>query len=183
MFDLSTFSSRDFDRGASRVKEGLWIICSNLLFRTKWPMPSALRCFFLRLFGAKIGRAVVIRSGVHITFPWRLTIGNHVWIGEDVRILNLADVTIGSNVCISQQAFLCTGNHDYKKPTFDLITKPIEIADSVWIAARAFIAPGVKIDANNIIRAGSVVTKSLEPGSKPDSNVMTQRSEVAESIL
>jgi putative colanic acid biosynthesis acetyltransferase WcaF len=181
--DLSTFSSRDFDRGASRLKEGLWILCSNLFFRTNWPMPSALRCFILRFFGATIGQDVVIRSGVHITFPWRLKVGNHVWIGEQVRILNLARVTIGSNVCISQQAFLCTGNHDYKKPSFDLITKPIEIADSVWIAARAFIAPGVKIGENNIIRAGSVVTKDLESNSEMGLNAKAQRSEAAAPVF
>ena len=103
--DLSRFQNHAFHRGASTAKEALWYLVRSLVFRTSLPIPSRLRCACLRAFGAKVGRGVVIRSGVHITFPWRLTIGDHAWIGEDVFILSLAEVVIESNVCVSQRAF------------------------------------------------------------------------------
>jgi len=159
--DLSAYSVRDFDRGAARWIEGLWILVRNLFFLSAWPFPSALRVMLLRKFGAEIGHGVVIRSRVNITFPWRLKIGDHVWIGEEVCILSLAPVTIGSNVCISQRAFLCTGSHDFGKPTFDLKTAPITIGDGCWIAAQSFIAPGVTFGAGSVAGAGSVVLKPV----------------------
>ena len=110
-------------------------------FDTSLPWPSAFRCALLTLFGAGVGRGVVIRGKVNITFPWRLRVGDNVWIGEEVHILSLANVVIEDSVCISQRAFLCTGSHDYTKATFDLITKPITVRAGAWVAAQAFIGP------------------------------------------
>lgn len=110
----------------------------------------------MRCFGAKVGTGVVIRSRVNITFPWKLEIGDHVWIGDEVLVLSLDRVVIGSNVCISQRAFLCTGSHDFRKATFDLITEPIEIGDGCWIAACAFIGPGAVVPAGTMVKAGEV---------------------------
>ena len=112
----------------------------------------------LRLFGAKVGSGVVIRSRTNISFPWRLQIGDHVWIGEEVMILALAPVTIASHCCISQRAFLCTGSHDFDKPSFDLITKPISIGESSWIAACAFVGPDTDIAPGTFVKANSVVS-------------------------
>lgn len=162
-FDLSQFSSRGFDRGASRVTECAWIVVRCLLFLSPWPLPSALRCAALRMFGAKIGRGVVIRSRVNIWFPWRLSVGDHVWIGEEVFILNLAPVTIGRSSCISQRAFLCTGSHDFRSRDFALITKPIDVESSSWIAAQAFVAPGVRVGEGSVVSAGSVVLEDVPP--------------------
>lgn len=127
------------------------------------PWPSALRIAILRIFGARIGARVVIRSQVNITFPWRVEIGDDVWLGEEVLILSLAPVTIGSNVCISQRAFLCTGSHDFRATHFDLITKPITIRSGSWVAAQAFIAPGVEIGEGSMVAAGSVVLENVPP--------------------
>ena len=99
---------------------------------------------------------MVIRSRVNITFPWKLEIGDNVWIGDEVLILSLKQVTIGSNVCISQRAFLCTGSHDFGKETFDLITRPIVIGDGCWIAACAFIGPGAEVPAGTMVKACEV---------------------------
>jgi putative colanic acid biosynthesis acetyltransferase WcaF len=160
---LDRYDNSAFDRGAGRIKEGLWVLCKCAFFLTPFPWPSALRTALLRLFGAKLGLGVVVRSGANITFPWRFTAGDHVWIGEDVLVLSLAPVTLGSNVCLSQRAFLCSGSHAWRRETFDLRTRPIVVGDSVWIAAHAFVGAGVSIGNGSVVSAGTVVTESV-PG-------------------
>jgi len=161
MMNLKVFQNSEFDRGAGKWVEVAWYICRSLLFASWFPVPSGLKTACLRWFGAKIGRGVVIRSRVNITFPWKLTIGDHAWIGDEVFILSLDHVTIGSNVCISQRAFLCTGSHEFSKPTFDLITRPIVIEDGCWIGAQSFIGPGVRFGVSSRSLAGSVVIQEV----------------------
>jgi putative colanic acid biosynthesis acetyltransferase WcaF len=155
VIDLTKFKNASFSRGAPRWKELLWWLFRSLLFAPWFPIPSPIKVAVLRLFGATVGTGVVIRSRVNITFPWRVKIGDHVWIGDEVTILSLDQVKIGSNVCISQRAFLCTGNHDFGKVTFDLITQPIEIGDSCWIAACAFVGPGAVLPPSTLVKAGT----------------------------
>ena len=157
MIDLSRYDNASFDRGAPLWKEGLWWVVRSLLFAPWFPVPSRLKVAALRAFGAKVGHGVVIRSRVNVTFPWRLEIGDHVWIGDEVIILSLDRVVIGSQVCLSQRAFLCTGSHDFSKETFDLVTRPISIGDHCWIAAQCFVAPGVNLAPGTRCRAGAVV--------------------------
>jgi putative colanic acid biosynthesis acetyltransferase WcaF len=159
--DLSRYTPGQFDRGAGVVKEGLWLIVSLILFRLCPFSFSALKRVMLRMFGASIGRNVIIKPQVKITFPWKLTVGDHVWLGEECWLLNLEHMVIGSNVCISQRAFLCTGSHDYKQTTFDLITRPIKLEDGVWIGAGCWVGPGVTAESHSILTAGSVATKNL----------------------
>lgn len=158
---LDRYDNSDFSRGASKIKEGLWWVVRSLLFAPWFPIPSFLKRAALRLFGAKVGKGVVIRSRVNITFPWKLTIGDHVWIGDEVLILSLASVTIGSHVCISQRAFLCTGSHRFSSENFDLVTEPISIGEGSWIAANVFICPGVTLAPGTQCKAGAVVSKSV----------------------
>jgi putative colanic acid biosynthesis acetyltransferase WcaF len=162
---LDLYDNSDFSRGAGRLKESLWILGKCLFFLNPFPWPSPLRVFLLRRFGARLGENVVIRSGVNISFPWRFTAGNHVWLGEDVAILSLAPVTLGSHICISQKAFLCTGSHAWKKETFNLITLPITVEDQVWIAAQTFIGPGIRLGQGSVVAAGTVLLKDLPPNS------------------
>lgn len=157
MIDLAGYTTGGFQRGASPLKEAAWWAVRALFFQTLVPWPSGLRVALLRLFGARIGQGVVIRSHVNITFPWRFSAGDHVWIGDEVLILTLAQVTIESNCCISQRAFICTGSHDFSTPAFSLQTKPIIIHAGTWVAAAAFIAPGVQIGPGSMVAAGSVV--------------------------
>ncbi len=110
---------------------------------------------------AKLGRGLVIKPRVWIKYPWRLVVGNHCWIGQGVGIDNLVDVRIGSHVCLSQQVYLCTGSHDYRRRSFDLITQPIEIGDGAWLGVRALVLPGVTVGANAIAAGGSVVVKDV----------------------
>jgi putative colanic acid biosynthesis acetyltransferase WcaF len=160
--ELSSFSSGQFDRGAGVVKESLWLLVSLFLFRLCPVSLSAVKRTTLRAFGAKIGRGVLIKPQVKITFPWKLEVGDHVWLGEECWLMNLEKIVIQSNVCISQRAFLCTGSHNYKLSTFDLITKPISVGEGAWIGAGAWIGPGVKVGDEAVLSACSVATKNLE---------------------
>src|ERR1019366_4208139 len=150
MVDLSTFFTGDFNRGASRFKELRWLVVSQLLFQLCPLKLSALKATVLRWFGASVGRGVVIKPEVKITFPWKLTLGDHVWLGEECWLLNLAAISIEENACISQRAFLCTGNHDYTSPVFELITKPIQVERGAWIGAAAFVGPGVTVGSHAV---------------------------------
>jgi putative colanic acid biosynthesis acetyltransferase WcaF len=161
--DLSRYDNRDFQRGAPRWKEALWLAMRCIFLQNPLPWPSAIRVALLRAFGSRIGAGVVVRANVNISFPWRLSVGDYVWIGEDVGILSLATVTIESNVCLSQRAYLCTGSHDYQREDFQLITRPIMVRAGSWIAAQAFIGPGVEIGQGAVVAAGSVVMKDVPP--------------------
>ncbi len=164
MIDLSKFNNAGFDRGAPRWKEAAWWVVRSLLFAPWFPVPSPLKVAALRAFGAKVGAAVVIRSRVNVTFPWRIEIGDQVWIGDEVLILSLDRVVIGSNVCLSQRSFLCTGSHDFGLETFDLQTAPIQVGDGCWIGAQSFVGPGVCLGPGSRCLAGSVVVKDVAPG-------------------
>lgn len=154
---LDRFNNDGFDRGAGGVKELTWMVVKAFLFQFHFPLPSSLRVLVLRAFGATVGTGVVIRSGVNITFPWKLKVGDYCWIGEDVTILSLADVSIGDHCCLSQRAFLCTGSHDFNKSGFDLITKSITVESHCWIAAGAFLAPGVTVAQGTMVKANETV--------------------------
>jgi len=159
---LDQYISR-LDRGRAYWVEALWIVIQSLLFSSFLP-GSRWRVLLLRLFGARVGRGLVIKPGVRIKFPWRLSVGDHSWIGEDVWIDNLAQVSIGAHCCISQGAYLCTGSHDWRDPVFSLISQPIQIEDEVWVAAQATVAPGVHIGAGAVLGLGSVATSNLDEG-------------------
>jgi len=172
---LDRYDNSDFSRGASKLTELLWWVVRSLLFAPWFPIPSAIKVAALRLFGAKVGRGVVIRSRVNITFPWRLAIADHVWIGEEVMILSLATVTIAAHVCISQRAFLCTGSHKFRSDNFDLVTRPITIGEGCWVAANAFIGPGVTLAPGTLCSAGAVVLRNSGPGDVLSGNPASSR--------
>ena len=160
--NLETFSTCNFKKGASRLKIVAWYFTNALLIRASWNPFMGIKIFFLRLFGAKIGKGLVIKNNVNIKFPWKLTLGNHVWLGENAWIDNLDEVIIGNNVCISQGALLLTGNHDYTLSTFDYRNAPITIEDGVWIGAKTVVCPGVKVESHAILTVGSIATKDME---------------------
>ena len=148
--------------GASRPKQLLWFLCSPLLIQNPLIPFSGFRKWVLKLFGATIGTEARIRPGVHIKYPWKLNMGDHVWLGENCWIDNITDVVIGSHVCISQGAMLCTGNHDYTSPGFTLVAKSIIIEDGVWIGAKALVGPGLTAFSHSVLTAGSIATKNLD---------------------
>jgi putative colanic acid biosynthesis acetyltransferase WcaF len=160
---LRNYTSGNFDRGAPRWKEAAWLLVEALFIRS-WLPGSGHRIWWLRRFGARVGVGVVIKPGLKIKFPWRLVIADHVWLGEDVWIDNLAEVSIGDNVCISQGAYLCTGSHDWRDEAFTLVTKAIVIESESWIGAQARVAPGVRVGSGAVLALGSVATRDLRPG-------------------
>jgi putative colanic acid biosynthesis acetyltransferase WcaF len=159
---LSTFNNSNFNKGAGKLKWFLWLLVSSLFLKPSWIPFMGVKIFILKLFGAKIGKGLVIKPSVNIKFPWKLVIGNDVWIGENVWIDNLDAVIIGNNVCISQGALLLTGNHDYTLPSFDYRNQPIKVEDGVWIGAKSVVCPGVICKSHSILAVGSIATKNLE---------------------
>lgn len=155
--------SQGLDRGASRPKEALWWLVRTWFFQSGLPWPRALKRTLLRAFGARVGTGVVIKPRVTIHFPWKLAIGDHAWIGEEAFLLNFEPLTIGAHVCISQRAFLCGGNHDFRDPAFRYRNGPITLHDGVWIGAQVFVAPNVTIGAETVVAANAVVRTDLPP--------------------
>ena len=155
------FDTAGFSPGASTFKQLLWYFTSALFFRSGLIPASVILVVILKAFGAKIGKDVRVKPFVHIKYPWRLEIGDHSWLAE-CYIENLAPVIIGKNVCVSQEAMLLTGNHNYKKTSFDLIVKPIVLEDGAWVGARAVVCPGVTLKSHAILTVSSVATKDLD---------------------
>lgn len=160
--DLSRYNNSWYKTGASKLKLLAWYCVNNCFINCGWFFISKIKVFILRFFGAKIGTGVVIKPNVNIKYPWRLIIGNNVWIGENVWIDNLANITIGDNVCISQGAMLLCGNHDYNKQFFDLIIGEIVLEDGVWIGAKSIVCPGITCHSHSVLSVNSVATKNLE---------------------
>jgi putative colanic acid biosynthesis acetyltransferase WcaF len=158
---LDRYNNSWYRPGGSLIRQILWYFVNQLVFRHGLLPLNFLKCFLLKLFGARIGKGVVIKPNVNIKYPWRLKVGHHVWIGEQVWIDNLDDVIIGDHVCISQGAMLLCGNHNYKKPTFDLIVGKIILEEGVWIGAQTVVCPGVICKSHSLLTVGSVATQML----------------------
>lgn len=161
--DLSLFSSESFKKGKNNFIILLWYFINALIVKASWNPFMGVKIFLLRIFGARIGKGLVIKNNVIIKYPWKLTIGDYCWLGENCWIDNLDDIIIGNNVCISQGALLLTGNHDYTITTFDYRNAPIILEDGVWIGAKAVVCPGVTCKSHSILSVGSIATKNLEP--------------------
>ena len=160
--DLNTYDNSWYQTGGSKIKMLVWYFVNELCMNSGWLFVSGIRRSILRIFGAKIGKGVVIKPHVSIKYPWRLSIGDNCWIGENVWIDNLADVTIEDNVCISQGAMLLCGNHNYKKTTFDLMIGEIKLEDGAWVCAKSVVCPGVTMKSHSILTVGSIATKDCE---------------------
>lgn len=159
--DLSTYDNSWYNPGGGALKRLFWYFVNALFFINPFNPLSGLKVRLLRLFGAKVGKGVIIKPGVNIKYPWLLEVGNHVWIGEKVWIDNLTYIRIDDHVCLSQGAMLLTGNHNYKKPSFDLMIGEITLETGCWIGAQAVVCPGVRCQKRSILAVASVATKDL----------------------
>lgn len=162
--DLSRFSLSNSFIGRSKWVLFIWHVIQITLFRFS-PQPMyGWRRFLLRLFGASIGRKVIIRSTVDVIYPWNLIIGDYSWVGDYVTIYSIGKVTLGSHVVISQKSYLCGGGHDHTLLHFPTFEKPITIHNECWIGTDVFIGPGVEIGLGAVVGARSSVYKNIEGG-------------------
>ncbi|MEO0731826.1 MAG: putative colanic acid biosynthesis acetyltransferase [Bacteroidota bacterium] len=163
--DLSLFRTPADFRGRPAWFVQLWWIVQTLLFRPSPQFMYGWRRWLLRRFGARIGRGVIIRPTVRTQFPWKVSIGDYAWVGDDVNLYSLGTITIGAHAVISQKCYLCTGTHDASQLDFPIQQFPIVIEPECWLASDVFVYPGVTIGRGTVVGARSTVTKSL-PGGK-----------------
>lgn len=146
------------------IQRILWACVEPIFFRFSPRLMYGWRNFILRIFGASIGARVKIYPSAEITFPWLLTIGDHVVIAWGVKVYNLGPISIGSHTVVSQHSHLCGGNHDYSSPQFTLLRDGLVIGSNCWIASDAFIGPGIVVGDNTVVAARAVVVSDVEPG-------------------
>lgn len=159
--DLSAYNN-DWYRPGGGLKRAVWYFVNIFFFKSSLFPFYGLKASLLRIFGATIGKGVLIKPNVNIKYPWLLKIADHVWIGEGVWIDNLAEVAIGSNACISQGALILCGNHDYTDTKFGLIVSPVVLEDGVWIGANSIVPGGTVCESHSVLAAGSVSRGVLE---------------------
>jgi len=155
------FDKKGFQTGTSFFKVYCWYVISTLFFHTGLIPFSSMLVLILKLFGASIGKGVRIKPGIRIKYPWKLSVNDYSWLAA-CHIENLDQVIIGKHVCVSQEAMLLTGNHNYKTTTFDLITLPIILQDGAWIGAKAVVCPGVIVASHAILSVGSIATRNMD---------------------
>jgi putative colanic acid biosynthesis acetyltransferase WcaF len=161
MQNLSEFKLPKGFRGKGPITVQLWWFIQATLFAWSPQFLYGWRRFLLRCFGASIGNNVIIRPSVVVTYPWKLTIGDHAWVGDNVELYTLGAISIGANAVVSQGSYLCTGSHDYQSQAFDIYAKPIVVEDEAWVATDVYIAPGVTIGKGAVIGARSSVFKDM----------------------
>jgi putative colanic acid biosynthesis acetyltransferase WcaF len=159
--DLQSFRLPADFRGRSAWVVQLWWIVHATLFRTSPQVFYGWRRFLLRLFGCSLGKSVLVRPSAEITYPWKVSIGDYSWIGNDVTLYSLGEIHIGDNVVVSQGSYLCAAGHDMQSSSFDIYDKPVFIEDEAWIATDVFIAPGVRIGHGAVVGARSTVLHDL----------------------
>jgi putative colanic acid biosynthesis acetyltransferase WcaF len=153
----------DWHPGRPWLVQTVWFCLGSPLMAARWLPGSAWRVALLRTFGARIGAGCRLKPGVRVQLPWRLVVGDHCWLGEHAWFDNLAPVTLGDRVCVSQGAYLCTGNHDFRSPWFEQRLAPISVGDDVWIAARAVLAPGTVVGPGAVLALAAVVSGAVPP--------------------
>ena len=162
--DLSRFRVPSNFRGRSALNVQLWWFVQATFFQWSPQFAYAYRRWLLRLFGAKIGKGVIIRPSVTITYPWKVSIGDHAWVGDNVVLYSLGEIEIGNNSVVSQRSYICTGDHDFTQPDFPIRSRKITIGEQAWVAADVFIAPGITIGAGAVIGARSSVFMDMPAG-------------------
>lgn len=159
--NLNLFSLPVGFRGRSKYIVQIWWLVESSLFRWSPQMAYGFRVWLLRLFGAHVGSNCLIRPSVRVVYPWKVWLGDSVWIGDDVVLYSLGNITVGSNTVVSQRSYLCAADHDYSVPDFPIRSRDVTIEDEVWIATDVFVAPGVIIKHGSVIGARSSVFSDI----------------------
>ena len=146
---------------ANKMVRGLWNVVWLLLFRPTPRVLHAWRAMLLRLFGAKLGRAVHVYPSAKIWAPWNLEMDDHACLSEQVDCYCVEKIQIGKHSTVSQYSFLCSASHDYTKSHMPLVAAPITIGNRVWITADVFVGPGVTIHDGVVITTRSTVLDDI----------------------
>jgi len=161
--NLKTYKTPKGFREKSKLYVQIWWFVQATFFRLSPQIMYSFRRFLLRVFGAQIGKGVIIRPSVKITYPWKVKIGDYSWVGDDVVLYSLGEIEIEENVVISQRSYLCTGSHDYTESDFPIYAKKIKIEKECWLATDVFVAPGITIGQKTVVGSRSSVFKDLPP--------------------
>ncbi|HDR9251110.1 putative colanic acid biosynthesis acetyltransferase [Burkholderia vietnamiensis] len=159
--DLSKFRVPDGFRGRSAWFVQLWWLVQATVFRHSPQLAYGFRAWLLRCFGAKVGVNTVIRPKVTITYPWKVSIGDFSWIGDDAVLYSLGEIEVQAHAVISQRSYLCAGDHDYRDASFPIRGRPIIIEEQAWLAADVFVAPGTVVGRGAVVGARSSVFQDL----------------------
>lgn len=162
--NLSTFKLPNKFRGRNAIFVQLWWIVQTIFFKGSPQFAYGFRAWLLRCFGATIGIGTVIRPTVIITYPWKVEIGDHVWIGDNVVLYSLGEIIIEDHAVVSQNSYLCTGDHDYSRIDFPIRSQKITIKSESWVATDVYISPGVTIGKGAVIGARSSVFSDMPDG-------------------
>jgi len=162
--DLGGFRLPPGFRGRPAWVVQLWWLVQATLFRGSPQVLYGWRRFLLRCFGCRLGPGVLIRPSATITYPWKVTIGAHCWIGDDVVLYSLGEIRVGANTAISQRAYLCAASRDHTRREFPIRAAPVTLEDEVWIATDVFVGPGVTIGRGAVVGARSSVFADLPGG-------------------
>lgn len=162
--DLSSFHLPSGFRGRGALYVQLWWLTQTTLFRWSPQFAYFFRAALLRLFGAHVGKHTVIRPSVRITYPWKVRIGNYVWIGDGAELYSLGEIEIGDHAVVSQRSYLCASDHDYQSVSFDIRARSVVIGEQAWVATDVYVGPGVTIGAGAVIGARSSVFRDMPAG-------------------
>lgn len=140
----------------------LWILFSRIFISTSFPWPSQIKVMIIRLFGARVGKHTHLQPRVDIHFPWKLILGDFVWIGKNSFLHNMEVLEICSNTAIGHNVMITTGSHDFLRSDFSYRNKPSKICSFVWVTSNCFIGPGVTVAEGCILYPGCVVTRNTQ---------------------
>lgn len=148
---------------ANKAARAAWGIVWLLLYRPS-PRPfHGWRRMLLRLFGARVGVGAMPYPSARIWAPWNLTMGASSTLGDGVDCYNVAQIWLCDGAVASQRAYLCSASRDIDAPGKPLMTAPIVLAKDAWVAAEAYVAPGVHVGEGGVAAARAVVTRDVAP--------------------
>jgi putative colanic acid biosynthesis acetyltransferase WcaF len=159
--NLSSFKLPNGFRGRSAVMVQMWWLVQATLFAFSPQFMYGWRRWLLRLFGARVGQGVLVRPSAKVTYPWKVSIGDFSWIGDDVVLYSLGEIEIGDNAVVSQRSYLCAASHDYTQPNFPIYDLKVCIGSQAWLATDVFVAPGISIGKGVVVGARSSVFQDL----------------------